>query len=148
MAAVAAAFEQNASTLLVLSTSSNMARLLSKYRPDVLVICGAWAPTCIRDSNSRVEGSHEERADCMADPPASRCVPLLVPGAQRDPGPQVADGCECGVSVATRRIWVMVGKGRRRRHIEGSGWWHVGGRDGGRGHMVEGEGGVRAWHGS
>ncbi|KAF8507583.1 pyruvate kinase [Hysterangium stoloniferum] len=39
MAAVAAAFEQNASALLVLSTSGNTARLLSKYRPDVPIIC-------------------------------------------------------------------------------------------------------------
>lgn len=40
MAAVAAAFEQNAGALLVLSTSGNTARLLSKYRPDVPIICG------------------------------------------------------------------------------------------------------------
>jgi len=39
MAAVAAAFEQNAGALLVLSTSGNTARLLSKYRPDVPIIC-------------------------------------------------------------------------------------------------------------
>ncbi|KIJ40159.1 hypothetical protein M422DRAFT_230321 [Sphaerobolus stellatus SS14] len=39
LAAVAAAFEQNASALLVLSTSGNTARLLSKYRPNVPIIC-------------------------------------------------------------------------------------------------------------
>ncbi|KAF8511693.1 pyruvate kinase [Gautieria morchelliformis] len=39
MAAVAGAFEQNAGALLVLSTSGNTARLLSKYRPDVPIIC-------------------------------------------------------------------------------------------------------------
>lgn len=42
MAAVAAAFEQNAGALLVLSTSGNTARLLSKYRPDVPIICGKY----------------------------------------------------------------------------------------------------------
>lgn len=38
MAAVAAAFEQNAGALLVLSTSGNTSRLLSKYRPEVPII--------------------------------------------------------------------------------------------------------------
>ena len=52
MAAVAVAFEQNASALLVLLTSGNTVRLLSKYRPNVPVICGVWTPTCIRNSNS------------------------------------------------------------------------------------------------
>ena len=42
----------------------------------------------------------------------------------------------------------MVGKGWRQGHVEGSSWWHVGGGDGGPGHVVEGEGGVRAGHGS
>lgn len=40
MAAVAAAFEQNASAILVLSTSGNTARLISKYRPNVPIITG------------------------------------------------------------------------------------------------------------
>jgi len=38
MAAVAAAFEQNASAIIVLSTSGNSARLISKYRPNVPII--------------------------------------------------------------------------------------------------------------
>ncbi|KAF8609460.1 PK-domain-containing protein [Ceratobasidium sp. AG-I] len=38
MAAVAAALEQNASAILVLSTSGNTARLISKYRPSVPII--------------------------------------------------------------------------------------------------------------
>ena len=38
MAAVAAASEQNASAILVLSTSGNSARLVSKYRPAVPII--------------------------------------------------------------------------------------------------------------
>lgn len=38
IAAVAAAVEQNASAILVLSTSGNTARLLSKYRPPVPII--------------------------------------------------------------------------------------------------------------
>jgi pyruvate kinase len=40
IAAVAASFEQNASAIIVLSTSGNTARLLSKYRPCVPIITG------------------------------------------------------------------------------------------------------------
>ena len=40
MAAVAAASEQSASAILVLSTSGNTARLISKYRPAVPIITG------------------------------------------------------------------------------------------------------------
>ncbi|KAG9128358.1 Pyruvate kinase [Ceratobasidium sp. 392] len=40
MAAVAAASEQGASAILVLSTSGNTARLISKYRPNVPIITG------------------------------------------------------------------------------------------------------------
>lgn len=42
IAAVAAAVEQNASAILVLSTSGNTARLLSKYRPPVPIITGEF----------------------------------------------------------------------------------------------------------
>jgi pyruvate kinase len=38
IAAVAAATEQNASAIIVLSTSGNTARLVSKYRPNVPII--------------------------------------------------------------------------------------------------------------
>lgn len=41
-AAVAAASEQGASAILVLSTSGNTARLLSKYRPSVPIITGRY----------------------------------------------------------------------------------------------------------
>jgi pyruvate kinase len=40
IAAVGAASEQNASAILVLSTSGNTARLISKYRPSVPIITG------------------------------------------------------------------------------------------------------------
>jgi pyruvate kinase len=40
IAAVAAASEQNASAILVLSTSGNTARLISKYRPKVPILTG------------------------------------------------------------------------------------------------------------
>jgi pyruvate kinase len=40
IAAVAAASEQNASGILVLSTSGNTARLISKYRPQAPIITG------------------------------------------------------------------------------------------------------------
>lgn len=42
LAAVAAAAEQNASAILVLSTSGNTARLISKYRPSVPIITGMY----------------------------------------------------------------------------------------------------------
>lgn len=40
LAAVAAATEQKASAIVVLSTSGNTARLVSKYRPEVPIISG------------------------------------------------------------------------------------------------------------
>lgn len=40
IASVAAASEQNASAILVLSTSGNTARLISKYRPRVPILTG------------------------------------------------------------------------------------------------------------
>ena len=40
MAAVAAASEQDASAILVLSTSGNTARMISKYRPSCSIITG------------------------------------------------------------------------------------------------------------
>jgi pyruvate kinase len=42
IAAVAAASEQNASAILVLSTSGNTARLISKYRPSIPIITGTY----------------------------------------------------------------------------------------------------------
>jgi pyruvate kinase len=42
IAAVAAAYEQNASAILLLSTSGNTARLIAKYRPSVPIIMGAF----------------------------------------------------------------------------------------------------------
>lgn len=40
MAAVGSALEQNAGAILVLSTSGNTARLISKFRPNVPIITG------------------------------------------------------------------------------------------------------------
>ena len=42
MAAVAAASEQDASAILVLSTSGNTARMISKYRPSCPIITGVY----------------------------------------------------------------------------------------------------------
>lgn len=42
IAAVAAASEQDASAILVLSTSGNTARLISKYRPRIPIITGVY----------------------------------------------------------------------------------------------------------
>lgn len=46
IAAVAAASEQKASAIVVLSTSGNTARLVSKYRPLAPIICGAFSLRC------------------------------------------------------------------------------------------------------
>jgi pyruvate kinase len=46
LAAVAAASEQNAGAILVLSTSGNSARLISKYRPGVPIITGTISLLC------------------------------------------------------------------------------------------------------
>jgi len=43
MAAVGSAQEQDAGAILVLSTSGNTARLISKYRPNVPIITGQYA---------------------------------------------------------------------------------------------------------
>jgi pyruvate kinase len=48
IAAVAAASEQNASAILVLSTSGNTARLVSKYRPKVPILTGMFPPATER----------------------------------------------------------------------------------------------------
>lgn len=43
MAAVAAASEQNAAAILVLSTSGNSARLISKFKPSVPILTSEFA---------------------------------------------------------------------------------------------------------
>ena len=54
MAAVASAFEQNASPILVLTTSGNTARLISKYRPNCPIITGEHSfLQCIDDRRSK-----------------------------------------------------------------------------------------------
>lgn len=50
LAAVAAASEQNASAILVLSTSGNTARLISKYRPKVPIITGTISHVLVTPS--------------------------------------------------------------------------------------------------
>ena len=53
IAATAAAAEQNASAIIVLSTSGNTARLVSKYRPQVPIITGTWSSMlCHAEVNS------------------------------------------------------------------------------------------------
>lgn len=47
IAAVAAAAEQDAKAILVLSTSGNTARLVSKYRPNIPIITGVCIPFLI-----------------------------------------------------------------------------------------------------
>jgi pyruvate kinase len=60
IAAVAAASEQNASAIIVLSTSGNTARLISKYRPRVPIITGKCLLTTIDIFSSTTFLSHSE----------------------------------------------------------------------------------------
>jgi pyruvate kinase len=68
-AAVAAASEQGASAILVLSTSGNTARLLSKYRPSVPIIAGRLIPPCDRP-HTYLFSSDTKRANFSSDTPS------------------------------------------------------------------------------
>lgn len=87
LAAVAAASEQNASAIIVLSTSGNTARLVSKYRPSVPIITGMELHNPSIDIvilyPFAMYSSHTQPADCAPDPSAPRMLPLLVPRAPR-----------------------------------------------------------------
>lgn len=82
IAAVAAAFEQGATAILVLSTSGETARLISKYRPAVPIITGtcftifSWFSIL---GSSRFQRSHSQRTDVTTNPFAPRMLPILVP---------------------------------------------------------------------
>jgi hypothetical protein len=72
-AAVAAASEQSASAILVLSTSGNTARLVSKYRPNVPIITGrhsGFSGYFVIDWPC----SDAQRADSPSDTPPPRSV--------------------------------------------------------------------------
>lgn len=92
LAAVAAASEQNAGAIIVLSTSGNTARLISKYRPSVPIITGRvqgqWRGGLVLILRSC---SHSQPADSAPDPPAQGMLPLLVPRASRYRSASMAD---------------------------------------------------------
>ena len=70
-AAVAAASEQGASAILVLSTSGNTARLLSKYRPSVPVIAGRCSfPFFVTDPILDLFFSDTKRANFSSNTPS------------------------------------------------------------------------------
>jgi pyruvate kinase len=79
IAAVAAASEQNASAIIVLSTSGNTARLISKYRPRVPIITGKRPLTGIDIFSSTTFLSHSERADRAPNPSPPWMLSILVP---------------------------------------------------------------------
>jgi Pyruvate kinase, alpha/beta domain len=81
-AAVAAASEQGASAILVLSTSGNTARLLSKYRPSVPIIAGRYLILLVVSRPDLPEFSDTERADCSSNTSSPGCVSILVSRAQ------------------------------------------------------------------
>lgn len=90
-AAVAAASEQGASAILVLSTSGNTARLVSKYRPSMPIICGRYSVGFTGYFVVDWPCSDAQRADSSSDTPSSGSVSLLLSRAQRDPEPPLAN---------------------------------------------------------
>lgn len=78
IAAVAAASEQNADAILILSTSGNTARLVSKYRPRVPIITGKSFLVALGRSE-QVLASNTQRANCATDSLAPRVLPILLP---------------------------------------------------------------------
>ena len=92
LAAVAAASEQNAGAIIVLSTSGNTARLISKYRPSVPIITGQFIQQiCAAICLTCVHCSDPQRADRSPDPPPQGMLSLLVSRAPRHRGAPVAD---------------------------------------------------------
>ena len=72
IAAVAAASEQNADAIIVLSTSGNTARLVSKYRPRVPIITGKFSKACLTSrlaSRAQLRGTSKRhgRFTCIED---------------------------------------------------------------------------------
>jgi hypothetical protein len=91
-AAVAAASEQGASAILVLSTSGNTARLISKYRPSVPIVTGRYINSFSRDPVIDQFFSDPKRADLSSDTPSQGGVSSLVYRASRHHEPAVASG--------------------------------------------------------
>lgn len=81
IAAVAAASEQGATAILVLSTSGETARLISKYRPAVPIITGTCFTIFSRFSLglSFFQRSHSQSADLTTNSFAQGLLPVLVP---------------------------------------------------------------------
>ena len=90
-AAVAAASEQGASAILVLSTSGNTARLISKYRPSVPIVTGRYFLLMCDLIIDRVF-SNSKPADLSSDTPSQGSVPFLVYRAPRHHERAVANG--------------------------------------------------------
>lgn len=95
LAAVAAANEQDASAILVLSTSGETARLISKYRPRVPILTGKLSlmPRLLYLISSYFNSSNPKRADIAPNTLAPWVLSLLVLRAQGHPRPPMAKGC-------------------------------------------------------
>ena len=94
-AAVAAAAEQGASAILVLSTSGNTARLVSKYRPSVPIITGRYPIPFPCALIVDTFFSDTKRANGSSDTPSQGRVSFVVFRASRHREPPVAN----------RRLW-------------------------------------------
>jgi pyruvate kinase len=77
IAAVAAASEQNAGAIIVLSTSGNTARLISKYRPSVPIITGGLFSNCAYFGLDAAV-SYSKSADLPSDSLAPWLLSVLV----------------------------------------------------------------------
>lgn len=79
IAAVAAAAEQNASAIIVLSTSGNTARLVSKYRPQVPIITGTIPDACRSNVSLTNFDSYPQPTDLTPDSSPPGGLSVLVP---------------------------------------------------------------------
>jgi len=81
IAAVAAASEQGATAILVLSTSGETARLISKYRPAVPIITGTCITILSRFclGSSPFQPSHSKPTNLTTNSFAPGLLPILVP---------------------------------------------------------------------
>jgi len=79
MAAVSASLEQNAGAILVLTTSGNTARLISKYRPICPIIMVTRNAQASRVSFSRIPANKCKTNTCTVLPPLPWCLPIPIP---------------------------------------------------------------------
>ena len=78
MSAVAASLEQNAGAILVMSTSGNTARLISKYRPSCPILTCECKFIAMHGVIHIRHSSDEERSNRQTNPFTQRLLPILL----------------------------------------------------------------------